>query len=222
MCVCIFSFARHIQRASSDHRTYAMGWQVNVVRGLKLYEDIFTGFELSKLNDFVNELRLAGRDRELSGGSRDIHDAFVVKLVFSCAARSYELSFVEGIIDIHCATASQQKFSASNICCYVRAPAPKFSGCKRFRIIYFLLISGDTYILYNQQVKGNKRELIQFGVPIFGQIKEDATDKFQKSMASLHSNASATYSLCNLLFTKKHSTMSKQATLSRFQLLSRM
>lgn len=45
-------------------------------------------------------------------------------------------------------------------------------------------ISGDTYILYNQQVKGNKRELIQFGVPIFGQIKEDATDKFQKSMAS--------------------------------------
>ncbi|XP_057780323.1 RNA demethylase ALKBH10B-like [Salvia miltiorrhiza] len=82
------------------------GQMVNVVRGLKLYEDIFTGGELSKLNDFVNELRLAGRDGELSG---------------------------------------------------------------------------DTYILYNQQVKGNKRELIQFGVPIFGQIKEDATDKFQKS-----------------------------------------
>ncbi|KAL1550207.1 RNA demethylase ALKBH10B-like [Salvia divinorum] len=82
------------------------GQMVNVVRGLKLYEDIFTGVELSKLNDFVNELRLAGRDGELSG---------------------------------------------------------------------------DTYILYNQHVKGNKRELIQLGVPIFGQIKEDATDKFQKS-----------------------------------------
>ncbi|KAH6827656.1 hypothetical protein C2S53_020351 [Perilla frutescens var. hirtella] len=82
------------------------GQMVNVVRGLKMYEDIFTGVELSKLNDFVNELRLAGRDGELSG---------------------------------------------------------------------------DTYILYNQQVRGNKRELIQFGVPIFGQIKEDAADKFQKS-----------------------------------------
>ncbi|XP_042048540.1 RNA demethylase ALKBH10B-like isoform X2 [Salvia splendens] len=75
------------------------GQMVNVVRGLKLYQDIFTGAELSKLSDFVNELRLAG----------------------------------------------------------------------------------DTYILYNQHVKGNKRELIQLGVPIFGQIKEDATDKFQKS-----------------------------------------
>ncbi|XP_042055352.1 RNA demethylase ALKBH10B-like [Salvia splendens] len=82
------------------------GQMVNVVRGLKLYQDIFTGAELSKLGDFVNELRLAGRDGELSG---------------------------------------------------------------------------DTYILYNQHVKGNKRELIQLGVPIFGQIKEDATDKFQKS-----------------------------------------
>ncbi|XP_057473807.1 RNA demethylase ALKBH10B-like isoform X2 [Actinidia eriantha] len=42
---------------------------VNVVRGLKLYEDIFTDFELSKLNDFVNELRVAGRNGELPGGS---------------------------------------------------------------------------------------------------------------------------------------------------------
>ncbi|KAL0370550.1 UNVERIFIED_CONTAM: RNA demethylase ALKB [Sesamum angustifolium] len=40
---------------------------VNVVRGLKLYEDIFTDVELSKLNDFVNELRVAGRNGELSG-----------------------------------------------------------------------------------------------------------------------------------------------------------
>lgn len=45
--------------------------QVNVVRGLKLYEDIFTDTELSKLSDFVNELRVAGQNGELSGGSCD-------------------------------------------------------------------------------------------------------------------------------------------------------
>ncbi|KAI3449591.1 hypothetical protein Pfo_006256 [Paulownia fortunei] len=82
------------------------GHMVNVVRGLKLYEGIFTDVELSKLNDFVNELRVAGQNGELSG---------------------------------------------------------------------------ETFILYNQQTKGNKRELIQLGVPIFGQIKEDETSKFQKS-----------------------------------------
>lgn len=35
---------------------------------------------------------------------------------------------------------------------------------------------GETYILYNQQMKG-KRELIQLGAPIFGQIKEEANPK---------------------------------------------
>ncbi|PSR94795.1 hypothetical protein CEY00_Acc25549 [Actinidia chinensis var. chinensis] len=79
---------------------------VNVVRGLKLYEDIFTDVELSKLNDFVNELRVAGRNGELSD---------------------------------------------------------------------------ETFILYNQQTKGNKRELIQLGAPIFGHIKEEATTKNEKS-----------------------------------------
>ncbi|KAL2238900.1 UNVERIFIED_CONTAM: RNA demethylase ALKBH10B [Sesamum indicum] len=82
------------------------GHMVNVVRGLKLYEDIFTDVELSKLNDFVNELQVAGRNGELSG---------------------------------------------------------------------------ETFILYNQQTKGNRRELVQLGVPIFGHIKEDETNKFQKS-----------------------------------------
>lgn len=48
------------------------GCQVNVVRGVKLYEDIFTDVELSKLTDFVNELRVAGQDGELSGGSCDL------------------------------------------------------------------------------------------------------------------------------------------------------
>lgn len=50
---------------------YILNLQVNVVKGLKLYEDIFTDVELSKLNDFVNELRVAGQNGELSGGSCD-------------------------------------------------------------------------------------------------------------------------------------------------------
>jgi alkylated DNA repair protein alkB family protein 5 len=37
------------------------------VKGLKLYEDIFTDSELCKLNDFVNEFRAAGQNGELSG-----------------------------------------------------------------------------------------------------------------------------------------------------------
>uniref|UniRef100_A0A166JC39 Uncharacterized protein n=1 Tax=Daucus carota subsp. sativus TaxID=79200 RepID=A0A166JC39_DAUCS len=46
-------------------------------------------------------------------------------------------------------------------------------------------LSGATFIMYNQakqQVKGgNKRESIQLGAPIFGPIKEDATDHCPKS-----------------------------------------
>ncbi|PON65750.1 Oxoglutarate/iron-dependent dioxygenase, partial [Parasponia andersonii] len=79
---------------------------VNVVKGLKLYEDVFTDSEVSKLIDFVIEYRAAGQNGELSG---------------------------------------------------------------------------ETYILFNQQMKGNKRELIQFGVPIFGQIKEEAATDNQTS-----------------------------------------
>ena len=37
------------------------------MKGLKLYEDIFTDSELCKLNDFVNELRAAGQNGELPG-----------------------------------------------------------------------------------------------------------------------------------------------------------
>ncbi|XP_048442818.1 RNA demethylase ALKBH10B-like [Pyrus x bretschneideri] len=76
------------------------GHMVNVVKGLKLYEDIFADTELCKLTDLVNDLHAAGINGELSG---------------------------------------------------------------------------ETFILFNKQVKGNRRELIQFGVPIFGQIKEDTT-----------------------------------------------
>ncbi|XP_058197964.1 RNA demethylase ALKBH10B-like [Rhododendron vialii] len=87
-------------------KEHVKGHMVNVVRGLKLYEDIFTDSELSKLNDLVNELRAAGHNGELSG---------------------------------------------------------------------------ETYILYNQQTKGNKRELIQLGAPIFGHIKEESTGKDEDS-----------------------------------------
>lgn len=43
---------------------------------------------------------------------------------------------------------------------------------------------GETYILYNQQTKGNKRELIQLGAPIFGHIKEESTGKDEDSKNS--------------------------------------
>ncbi|GLT47171.1 hypothetical protein SLA2020_208840 [Shorea laevis] len=79
-------------------KEHVRGHMVNVVKGLKLYEDIFTESELAKLSDLVNELRAAGHNGELSD---------------------------------------------------------------------------DTFILFNKQMKGNKRELIQFGIPIFGHIKEE-------------------------------------------------
>ncbi|KAJ6723540.1 HYDROXYPROLINE-RICH GLYCOPROTEIN FAMILY PROTEIN-RELATED [Salix koriyanagi] len=80
-------------------KEHVKGHTVNVVKGLKLYETVFTDSELSKLSDFINELRVAGQNGELSG---------------------------------------------------------------------------ETFILFNKQVKGNKRELIQLGVPIFGHVKEEA------------------------------------------------
>jgi len=33
--------------------------------------------------------------------------------------------------------------------------------------------AGESFILFNKQIKGNKRELIQLGVPIFGHVKAD-------------------------------------------------
>ncbi|XWS36257.1 hypothetical protein CRYUN_Cryun20dG0069900 [Craigia yunnanensis] len=80
------------------------GHMVNVVKGLKLYEDVFTDSELAKLSDFVSELRSAGQNGELSG---------------------------------------------------------------------------ETFILFNKQIKGNKRELLQLGVPIFGHIREEPTSNNQ-------------------------------------------
>ncbi|XP_047325900.1 RNA demethylase ALKBH10B [Impatiens glandulifera] len=83
------------------------GRTVNIVRGLKLYDDIFNEKELSKINEFVEDLVIAGRNGELPG---------------------------------------------------------------------------ETYVLYNQQTKGKKRELIQFGPPIFGHIKGgDVAEKDETS-----------------------------------------
>ncbi|KAK8481166.1 hypothetical protein V6N13_079508 [Hibiscus sabdariffa] len=85
-------------------KEHVKGHMVNVVKGLKLYEDVFTDSELAKLSDFMSKLRSAGQKGELSG---------------------------------------------------------------------------ETFILFNKQIKGNKRELIQFGVPIFGHIKEEMTSNNQ-------------------------------------------
>jgi hypothetical protein len=42
-------------------------YQVNVVKGLKIYEDVFTTSEIMKVADFINEIRQAGRNGGLSG-----------------------------------------------------------------------------------------------------------------------------------------------------------
>uniref|UniRef100_A0A0D9WGB3 Fe2OG dioxygenase domain-containing protein n=1 Tax=Leersia perrieri TaxID=77586 RepID=A0A0D9WGB3_9ORYZ len=72
---------------------------VNVVKGLKIYEDVFTTSELMKVADFINEIRQAGRNGELSG---------------------------------------------------------------------------ETFIFFNKQIKGNKREIIQLGVPLFQPTTEES------------------------------------------------
>ncbi|KAF6990098.1 hypothetical protein CFC21_007344 [Triticum aestivum] len=74
------------------------GHMVNVVKGLKIYEDVFTTMELMKVADFINEIRQAGRNGELSG---------------------------------------------------------------------------ETFIFFNKQIKGNKREIIQLGVPLFQHTTEE-------------------------------------------------
>lgn len=37
------------------------------MKGLKIYEDVFTTSEIMKVADFINEIRQAGRNGELSG-----------------------------------------------------------------------------------------------------------------------------------------------------------
>ncbi|XP_057438824.1 RNA demethylase ALKBH10B-like [Lotus japonicus] len=93
-------------------RDSVKGHPVNVVKGLKLYEDIFSESEICKLSDFANEIHVAGQNGQLLG---------------------------------------------------------------------------ETFTLFNQQVKGNKRELIQLGVPIFGKIHGDAKRNIEPIPPFLHS-----------------------------------
>ncbi|CAF2377630.1 BnaCnng28350D [Brassica napus] len=81
-------------RASSlikQSKRFSAKEHTNVVKGLKLYEHVFTGTQLSKLSDYVNRLREAG----------------------------------------------------------------------------------ETFVLFNKNTKGTKRELIQLGVPIFGNTTDE-------------------------------------------------
>ncbi|KAL7112862.1 hypothetical protein ACP275_04G027500 [Erythranthe tilingii] len=78
---------------------------INVVKGLRLYENIFTGSEISKLKNFVDELRTAGQEDKLTG---------------------------------------------------------------------------DTFVLYNKNIEGGKREYIQLGVPI-----HEAPQQIQKRIQPL-------------------------------------
>lgn len=48
--------------------------------------------------------------------------------------------------------------------------------------------TGETFILFNKQIKGNKRELIQLGVPIFSHARdENTTDSNNSGKESLWS-----------------------------------
>ncbi|XP_068660624.1 RNA demethylase ALKBH10B-like isoform X2 [Aristolochia californica] len=62
------------------------GHMVNVVKGLKLYEDIFTELELSKLANFIHELHLAGQKGELSDNIEPIPPALhaVIDRLIEC------------------------------------------------------------------------------------------------------------------------------------------
>uniref|UniRef100_A0A0E0L2B7 Fe2OG dioxygenase domain-containing protein n=1 Tax=Oryza punctata TaxID=4537 RepID=A0A0E0L2B7_ORYPU len=88
-----------ITRSASSAPRGSRFRKVNVVKGLKIYEDVFTTSELMKVSDFINEIRQAGRNGELSG---------------------------------------------------------------------------ETFIFFNKQIKGNKREIIQLGVPLFQPTTEES------------------------------------------------
>ncbi|KAG7570896.1 hypothetical protein ISN45_Aa04g034280 [Arabidopsis thaliana x Arabidopsis arenosa] len=90
------SLLKHSKRFSA--KEHVRGHTANVVKGLKLYEDVFTGTQLSKLLDSINQLREAGRNHQLSG---------------------------------------------------------------------------ETFVLFNKNTKGTKRELLQLGVPIFGNTTDE-------------------------------------------------
>lgn len=74
--------------------------QVNVVKGLKLYENIFTDSELSKLTSYINELRVAGQNGQLSGRFMKIYLSTLLCILFIAAA-------IEGIFIFDSGSTSQ-------------------------------------------------------------------------------------------------------------------
>uniref|UniRef100_M8BDY3 Uncharacterized protein n=1 Tax=Aegilops tauschii TaxID=37682 RepID=M8BDY3_AEGTA len=103
--------------------------KVNVVKGLKIYEDVFTTMELMKVADFINEIRQAGRNGELSEEKLGMN----VYINYSNMLDHFSL------LDRN-----------SNI-----------------------TSKGETFIFFNKQIKGNKREIIQLGVPLFQHTTEE-------------------------------------------------
>jgi hypothetical protein len=68
-------------------------YQVNVVKGLKIYEDVFTTSELMKVADFINGIRQAGRNGELSG--KLLWRFFVLEMLKSAFAHFFcQLLFI--------------------------------------------------------------------------------------------------------------------------------
>jgi len=53
------------------------------VKGLKIYEDVFTTSEIMKVADFINEIRQAGRNGELSGKLFFISGVFSLNVLTS-------------------------------------------------------------------------------------------------------------------------------------------
>lgn len=104
---------------------------MNVVKGLKMYEEIFMESELSKLLEFITQLRASGRNGNLSGRNKIA-------------------------VDLKPSSVFNEKLNDPNM---------KIS------------FSGETFMFFNKQLKGNKREVIQLGAPIFQSTKEEETSK---------------------------------------------
>lgn len=132
------------------------------MKGLKLYDEIFSDSELSKLTDFANELRTAGLNGELSGKPLP----FFFNLILVTFQPTLRYFVVNAVLD-----------KAIHVFCTKHYANVNYLFSCRSLILYSLSNTGETFILFNKQIKGNRRELIQFGIPIFGQIKEEAASK---------------------------------------------
>ena len=65
-----------------------------------------------------------------------------------------------------------------------------------------LLDTGETFILFNKRMQGNKRELLQLGVPIFGHIKEEAARNSHQTYTISFLNCAENHigATCNRVF----------------------